>query len=600
MIRKLKAFALLVAAPGLLAVAGCGPEENEEKDGNGNGNEGEIELVEIERGPMEGPFDSDITLEAGIWQVGKVITVSKKLVIPAGSRLVFAADAGIKVAEGGSIEATGESRKPIIMEGQVGDPGFWLGLAFASRTPSNLDFVTIRHAGAGTNNGFNGRTESGISVADKAVLQLRDSRLELNKGAGVVLFNEAELRGFARNVFSNNDGAAVRLNAQQVGMLDEASNYGGDPEPNKENHVAVRSQTVSATTVWPSINVPYRVAGATVVDGTDTVLTIGAGNTLEFAADAGLKAGSGALKIVGKEDARITLKGTESQRGFWLGLAYYSKRTENAVSFVDLSDGGSGANNGFNGRTSSGVSVHPAAEVKLSDSTFSNNGGVGVRAFSGASLKGFARNAFHENEEFALHVDASVARYVDAESDFVGSPTNGLEGIRVTGEKVSGEQTWVAPGTAWFIEGIVNFDDSTGKMSIAAGNTFQFASNAGMKVVKGGLEVVGTSAEPVVFEGRDHSPGSWNGLAFASNSSANLLRHVTVREAGQGSDNGFNGRVATNVFVSSSARLALDTVRLEDSAGYGLYVASGGECEYDGVGLTFANNADSDVEDKNP
>ena len=95
------------------------------------------------------------------------------------------------------------------------------------------------------------------------------------------------------------------------------------------------------------------------------------------------------------------------------------------------------------------------------------------------------------------------------------------------------------------------------------GSTFSFQDD-------GTLTAIGTLEKPIVFEGKDHTAGFWDGLDIHSNSSKNQLSYVTVADAGtKGEDSGA-------VRVSIAARLAIDHTTVRNAEGTGLNVLQRG------------------------
>jgi len=109
-------------------------------------------------------------------------------------------------------------------------------------------------------------------------------------------------------------------------------------------------------------------------------------------------------------------------------------------------------------------------------------------------------------------------------------------------------------------------------ITVNPGTTIFFSGSSALSLENGGsLNAIGTAEKPIVFRGKEHSPGFWTGIKFNSNSSKNHLSYVTVEDAGPkgGSDDGA-------VQVSVGARLAIDHTTIRNAAGNGLNVLQRG------------------------
>jgi len=110
-----------------------------------------------------------------------------------------------------------------------------------------------------------------------------------------------------------------------------------------------------------------------------------------------------------------------------------------------------------------------------------------------------------------------------------------------------------------------------GAITVEPGVHIVFGPSSSLYLENGGsLTAVGTEDKPIVFEGKNHTPGYWNGLTFSSNSSRNQLSYVKV------ADGGTVGSSGGAVVVSVAARLSMDHTTIRNAEGNGLYVAQRG------------------------
>ncbi|MBV2247377.1 MAG: right-handed parallel beta-helix repeat-containing protein [Lentimicrobium sp.] len=84
------------------------------------------------------------------------------------------------------------------------------------------------------------------------------------------------------------------------------------------------------------------------------------------------------------------------------------------------------------------------------------------------------------------------------------------------------------------------------------------------------LNAEGTSAENIIFHGRDKVKGSWKALHLASNNANNKLNYVQILHAGSSEQSGQK----TGLFIQSNrdTRVSIKNTTIAHSDGYGLYV----------------------------
>ena len=111
----------------------------------------------------------------------------------------------------------------------------------------------------------------------------------------------------------------------------------------------------------------------------------------------------------------------------------------------------------------------------------------------------------------------------------------------------------------------------SGSITVEPGVHLVFGQGTTLYMENGGsLTAVGTAEKPIVFEGKDHTPGFWEGLNFQTNSSKNQLSYVMVADAGT------KGGDSAAVVVSIGARLGIDHTTVRNAEGVGLTVLQRG------------------------
>lgn len=107
--------------------------------------------------------------------------------------------------------------------------------------------------------------------------------------------------------------------------------------------------------------------------------------------------------------------------------------------------------------------------------------------------------------------------------------------------------------------------------------------------MSGTLTAIGTATSRIKFLGQQSTPGFWQGIVFATTSSANEL---TFTEIAYGGAAGFIRAAA--IEVPSGGTLRLTNSNVHDGAGWGLFVETNGVITPTPVasaGNVFTNNA---------
>ena len=144
-----------------------------------------------------------------------VVQEGDSLVLPAGTVLRFAANAGIEI-RGGSFAIAGTSANPVILESQDSSAS-WKGISIAENTPVILRGVQFQNA------------QVAISM-ENGVLELENAKLENSKTAAIIATNS--LLHIRQAEFIKNRTAL---------LLAENSNAGFTDLTVKENKIGLQS-----------------------------------------------------------------------------------------------------------------------------------------------------------------------------------------------------------------------------------------------------------------------------------------------------------------------------------------------------------------------
>jgi hypothetical protein len=304
------------------------------------------------------------------------------------------------------------------------------------------------------------------------------------------------------------------------------------------------------------------------------------GANIQFGADAGMTVAlGGSLSAVGTAANRIQFSAEKQQRGFWRGLSVLTLNTNNRLSYATVSYGGGGT-----GTNLADVSVGNGASLQLDNSVLEQSAGVGLYATVAATLPAFSANTFRNNVDVGVRVTDQLVGSLDAGSDYATG--NGAAFIDATAFGVSTTQTWSVTSIPIRTNGQTTI---SGRLTLVPGTTVLVGAGGGWNVMSGTLTAIGTATSRIKFLGQQSTPGFWQGLVFATTSSANEL---TFTEIAYGGAAGFIRAAA--IEVPSGGSLRLTNSNVHDGAGWGLFVETNGVVTPTPVasaGNVFTNNA---------
>lgn len=251
--------------------------------------------------PLSDDIIADTTLPLDYYHVTSNVTVSAALTLLPGAVLEFDTSAGLRIADGGSLRAVGTSVNPITFRSRSGDGNDWRAVGIWTSSATNLYLGPVGRA-AITNSTF---------------------RNAGNSGVGVYVANRAsEFLAFENNRFDGNEGAAMRVTSHQLGQIGSGNQFDVDDNalPGAKHIRVASDEDLRSNATWPATDVPYRFAGNHFIDDFGAVITVEAGATREFEANAGLAVVSGALRAEGSSGAPVTFTSASGDRNDWRGL----------------------------------------------------------------------------------------------------------------------------------------------------------------------------------------------------------------------------------------------------------------------------------------
>ncbi|MCE6992661.1 PKD domain-containing protein [Dyadobacter sp. CY323] len=325
-----------------------------------------------------------------------------------------------------------------------------------------------------------------------------------------------------------------------------------------------------------------------------SALSIDRGVAVAFERDKALNIEEkGSVVADGVAEQRIRFTGMELQAGFWAGIKLFSPSTANSLAFTDIEFAGSRI--AFT-NTKAGLALfgNNKAQLAITDSKFTSNGGYGLYVQNGSVLRKFERNAFSKQVEAPMLIDAYNATLLDAASKFTGN--NGRDAVEINSSDIRGTQEVSWP----------SFADKTpyrllGNMAVEAGwslkpgVTVEVARDAMISINRNGyLSAKGTKENKVTIKGSSQNAAHWKGLIIYSVSALNELDHTEI--IGAGSAVIVSGQRSAVTTYGRGAKLMVKNSKITKSGGYGIMYTSDAELNSDAATTnTFESNAQSDL-----
>jgi hypothetical protein len=222
-----------------------------------------------------------VTGAFSVWQGGS-------LTIEPGCIVKFDAGVSIYCAGDGTIIAAGTPALPILFTSNDPVPtrGDWDGIDIESTQPeTHFSYCTIDYAGA--------EDGQALYLAWGGVLRMDHSTIRNGAGRGIYYEHGGHVEQFNNNTITDCANYPLALDPDYVRHLGTGNHYTGNAPG--YDAIEINGAGMETSGTWRNQGVPYRITeGSEVWVGgqvTPVILTIEAGTTIEFEADAGMTFG---------------------------------------------------------------------------------------------------------------------------------------------------------------------------------------------------------------------------------------------------------------------------------------------------------------------
>jgi hypothetical protein len=298
------------------------------------------------------------------------------------------------------LKAEGTPTNKIILRGMNKTKGSWRGIGIASTNISNsLNHVEIQHAGSSNN----GARRAAIRVQSNASSRLSIQNTSISETAGHALFIDGGsgiLSAFTGNNFSNNDLAPIRIDGEQLFMLDRQSVYSNNgvqaievAAPGNTSSRIMDNGTIMA------LGIPYHFQSSVELMG---AVSFEPGVICLFNSNLRLNVlASGAIIANGTASEPIIFSGLSEVSGGWRGIEIASPSSQNLLNHTIVSYGGSTSGRGANIY----MFGSSASRLVLTNSTISHSQTYGVRTAAGNAVLTESDNIFFANASGDIRID---------------------------------------------------------------------------------------------------------------------------------------------------------------------------------------------------
>ncbi len=329
--------------------------------------------------------------------------------------------------------------------------------------------------------------------------------------------------------------------------------------------------TVAQTLKDLGSGVDYIVEGNLDVKG--VTLTIEPGVVIQFTQNSSLRMlDFGAMKALGTSTNPILFTGAQATKGFWKGLIFEStNNTDNQLEFCTVEYAGKAAAYGTTiyGAVLAGTFFSNPVRLSLKNVTIQNNTNNGLYVDDQATLSSFDNCVLKGNDAPIWAVEEGIA-FVDNDNTFTGNTLDVVNWHFWGAGNISNTLNVNNLTVPYRLTGDVIQSNKGGTINFAAGTKVQMAQNGLVLCYNGGIiNMNGTAAQPIIFEGVQHTRGFWKGITSDGSGSNLTMKFVNVNDGGDVGN-------ATDAMIAQkySGAFSVSNCKMANFSNYGLsYVA---------------------------
>jgi len=381
---------------------------------------------------------------------------------------------------------------------------------------------------------FSNNSSHGIYTNNDSNPLITNCTLSTNDGHGIYANTATSDFDLTGGNITNNGGAAVRLSANAVDLMDNVTISGNNPD-----EIQVLGENLTSDAQW-NHNLPYRVIGNVTINNGVT-LTLDPGTLWRFDGIYYLSV-LGTINANGTAEDHITITSYDSspENGDWKYIYFYDPDGINTLNYCDISYGGNSYGN---------IYMEGSGDVTFSNCEISNSGASGIHLWSASanitncsiesnlnygiyssntsSLVNISGGNITNNVGPAARISIPAVNLMDGMTMSGNNPDE----IQVMAGSISGSVVWDDPYPYKVLGNVTVNNGST--LTLNPGTIWKFDGNYSLTVL-GTLNADGTSDDHITFTSYESLPsnGDWMYIYFYYPDGVNILDYCDISYGG--------------------------------------------------------------------
>jgi hypothetical protein len=357
--------------------------------------------------------------------------------------------------------------------------------------------------------------------------------------------------------------------------------------------ITLKTNIVAAQTLKDlGTGIDYIVDGE--LDIKAVTLTIEPGVTIQFTQNSSLRAlDFGAIKANGTSAKPILFTGAQNTKGFWKGLIFEStNNTDNQLEYctIEYAGNASAYSTTIKGAVLAGNFFSKPVLLSMKNVTLQNNANNALYIDDQATLSALDNCTFKGNDTPIKAMEEGV-NSIDNDNIFTGNTNDLVEWAVYGGGEIATNTTarFLAIPYRFTSDVLTVAKGST--LTIAAGTKIQMAQNGLFSAYNGGIiNMEGTSAQPISFDGVQKTRGFWKGIVSYGAGSSVTMKYVNVNDGGDilSGTNAMIGQYLTgsalNVTNCKMANFSKYGLSYNSKASFNADIATSNTCDGGGTG----------------
>jgi hypothetical protein len=299
--------------------------------------------------------------------------------------------------------------------------------------------------------------------------------------------------------------------------------------------ITLKTNIVAAQTLKDlGTGIDYIVDGEIDIKG--VTLSIEPGVSIQFTQNSSLRAiDFGAIKANGTSAQPILFTGAQNTKGFWKGLIFEStNNTDNQLEYctVEYAGNASAYSTTIKGAVLAGNFFSKPVLLSMKNVVLQNNANNGLYIDDQATLSALNNCTFKGNDTPIKAMEEGV-NSIDNDNIFTGNTNDFVEWAVYGGGNISTSTIarYLAVPYRFTSDVLTIAKGST--LTVAAGTKIQMAQNSEFSAYNGGIiNMEGTAAQPITFEGVQKTRGFWKGIVSYGAGSSVTMKYVNVNDGG--------------------------------------------------------------------